>query len=127
MRCPNCGTENRPQAHFCHDCGKSLAVAKKTPPPAKPQTNNRAFWIALSGIVALILCGICGLTAWIGWRSHSGSVPQIVESGTPPSWCWRIILKNYLLTQQRQKLMFHLHQGTSGLYMHILENRGSHP
>lgn len=46
MICPNCGTENRPDARFCAHCGFPLAPggAERTPvpPPAPPQMSAMA-------------------------------------------------------------------------------------
>ena len=64
MRCSNCGTENRPQARFCHDCGQRLSVAKK---PVK-EDNNRGFWLAVLGLLVLVFLGICGLSGLFIWR-----------------------------------------------------------
>ncbi len=38
MLCPNCGTENRPGARFCVQCGAALpaGTVDQTPPPAAP-------------------------------------------------------------------------------------------
>ncbi len=38
MICPNCGTENRPGARFCVQCGAALPAETeaRTPPPAEP-------------------------------------------------------------------------------------------
>jgi hypothetical protein len=32
MRCPNCGTENAPGAHFCSNCGRALGAGEPTEP-----------------------------------------------------------------------------------------------
>jgi hypothetical protein len=49
MKCPKCGLENRPDAHFCKQCGQPLPVQQAAPPahPSPPVT----------------VCPACGATA----------------------------------------------------------------
>lgn len=40
MRCPNCGTENDPSAHFCRNCGRALAAASEPTEPVSPASQE---------------------------------------------------------------------------------------
>lgn len=53
LQCPQCNTENAPDAKFCKNCGVAFAVA-----PIKKK-NNLPLVVAIIGGL-LILCVICG-------------------------------------------------------------------
>jgi WD40 repeat protein len=80
MHCPNCGTENRPQARFCHDCGQRLPVGE----PPKPRSNRALRLVILSTLACLVLA-VCGLGGWWVWQEYSEQLAEPPVVGRPPA------------------------------------------
>ncbi len=99
MRCPRCGSENRPHAEFCIRCGIPLAGRLTQPQPGgpwrQPDRDKGTFWLWLGavGIVSgavLALCLVCGcLAVYFGPRllpgpaRNSPTAVQVPRSVTP--------------------------------------------
>ena len=67
MRCSKCGKNLRDDAHFCMDCGHSLAGAR---PAADPRTSSSH--PTRPRIAIWIVAGLVGLGIWWAWSDRAG-------------------------------------------------------
>src|SRR5690349_1665182 len=76
MLCPTCGTENRPAAKFCDNCGGALPCSctrcvssndllrdYTTPPPAEKRNSSRAAQEGERKQVTVLFADVVGSTA----------------------------------------------------------------
>lgn len=92
VQCAGCGTQNNPDARFCRQCGRMLAVPSPDeapvtiipghhdlPPSAKPR--RLVFVVALS-VAGLLASGALGY--WMGSRPANPAGSALTQAPSPP-------------------------------------------
>lgn len=87
VACPQCGTGNSPDRHFCRRCALELrgAVAEKPPPPPPPPRQGRSpvVWV-LVVLVALVLL------VWLVQRSEGSQEASGPGAPAIVAACWAV-------------------------------------
>ena len=72
MNCKHCGTEISAKAIVCFRCGHSTADPAAADPSSRPAAA-RPMWVAVAGLVVLVLAGLFMA------RAATGQVPPAVS------------------------------------------------